>query len=92
MRATLRSRTSSRKNDHAMTDSLAAITIKHPRRPAEQLAAPLKLLKLREIQNKWWLELAERPHLHADLGNTEAFYEALHKAYGPFHHAQAPLR
>ena len=30
--------------------------------------------------------------LHADLGNTKALFEALHRAYGPSHQAQAPLR
>lgn len=48
--------------------------------------------KLREIQNKWWLELAEKTQTYADLGNTKAFYEALRAAYGPTHQVQAPLR
>ncbi|XP_076442022.1 uncharacterized protein LOC143281001 [Babylonia areolata] len=48
--------------------------------------------KLREIQNNWWLKLAEKTQLYADLGNTKAFYEALRAAYGPSLQVQAPLR
>lgn len=47
--------------------------------------------KLREIQNNWWLTLAERTQLHADTGNIRAFYEALREVYGPTHQTQAPL-
>ncbi|XP_068760068.1 craniofacial development protein 2-like [Montipora capricornis] len=48
--------------------------------------------KLREIQNDWWLALAQRTQRYADTGNSRAFYEALHAVYGPTHQIQAPLR
>ena len=48
--------------------------------------------KLREIQNDWWLALAERTQRYADTGNSRAFYEALRAVYGPTHQIQAPLR
>ena len=48
--------------------------------------------KLREIQNDWWLALAQRTQRYADTGNSRAFYEALRAVYGPTHQIQAPLR
>ena len=48
--------------------------------------------KLREIQNDWWLALAQRTQHYADTGNSRAFYEALRAVYGPTHQIQAPLR
>ena len=47
--------------------------------------------KLREIQNDWWLALAQRTQRYADTGNSRAFYEALRTVYGPTHQIQAPL-
>ena len=48
--------------------------------------------KLREIQNKWWTNLAERTQLCADIGDYRGFYEALKAVYGPTHQVQSPLR
>ncbi|XP_037774499.1 uncharacterized protein LOC119571119 [Penaeus monodon] len=48
--------------------------------------------KLREIQNEWWTNLAEKTHLCADTGDYRGFYEALKAVYGPTHHVQSPLR
>ena len=48
--------------------------------------------KLREIQNDWWLALAQRTQRYADTGESRAFYEALRAVYGPSHQMQAPLR
>ncbi|XP_063615901.1 uncharacterized protein LOC134789116 [Penaeus indicus] len=47
--------------------------------------------KLREIQNKWWTNLAEKTQLCADTGDYRGFYEALKAVYGPTHHVQSPL-
>ncbi|XP_035672024.1 uncharacterized protein LOC118413014 [Branchiostoma floridae] len=48
--------------------------------------------KLREMQNKWWTDMAEKIQYFADTGNARAFYEALRAIYGPTHRIQAPLR
>ncbi|XP_063588714.1 uncharacterized protein LOC134765849 [Penaeus indicus] len=48
--------------------------------------------KLREIQNKWWTNLAEKTQLCADTGDYRGFYEAFKAVYGPTHHVQSPLR
>ncbi|XP_037780222.1 uncharacterized protein LOC119576642 [Penaeus monodon] len=48
--------------------------------------------KLREIQNEWWTNHAEKTQLCADTGDYRGFYEALKAVYGPTHHVQSPLR
>ncbi|CAH1266354.1 Hypp3340 [Branchiostoma lanceolatum] len=48
--------------------------------------------KLREMQNNWWVNMAEKTQHFADIGNVRAFYEALRAIYGPTHRIQAPLR
>ena len=48
--------------------------------------------KLREIQNDWWLALAERTQRFADTEDSRAFQEALRAVYSPSHQMQAPLR
>ena len=47
---------------------------------------------LREIQNNWWIDLAERTQLCADTGDYRGFYEGLKKVYGPTIQVQSPLR
>ena len=48
--------------------------------------------RLREIQNKWWLDLAEKTQLYANIGNSKSFYEGLRAVYGPTYQVQATLR
>ena len=47
---------------------------------------------LREIQNNWWIDLAERTQLCADTGDFRGFYDGLKKGYGPTIQVQSPLR
>ena len=64
-----------------------------PQSKAAYRAACRKLqTSLREIQNNWWMALAERTQIFADTGNARAFYEALRTVYGPTFQVQAPLR
>ena len=48
--------------------------------------------KLREIQNRWWTDVAQKTQLCADTGDYRGFYEGLRKAFGPTHQVQSPLR
>ena len=64
----------------------------HTAKTAYRNACSTLQRKLREIQNKWWTDLAEQTQCFADTGNTRAFYEALRAVYGPSHQTQAPLR
>ncbi|KAK4328995.1 hypothetical protein Pmani_000631 [Petrolisthes manimaculis] len=54
-------------------------------------ACSTALAGLRDMQSKWWTNLAEETQHYADTGNTRAFYEALRAVYGPTYQVQAPL-
>ncbi|XP_051651908.1 craniofacial development protein 2-like [Manacus candei] len=60
----------------------------HARKPAFRLACSKLQQKLRDIQNKWWTDLAEKTQLCADTGDHKGFYEALKTAYGPTYQYQ----
>jgi len=47
--------------------------------------------KLRDIQNKWWINLAKRTRHSADADDFRGFYEALKAVYGPAQQIQSPL-
>ncbi|XP_051627116.1 uncharacterized protein LOC127462510 [Manacus candei] len=63
----------------------------HARKTAFCLACSKLQQKLRDIQNKWWIDLAEKTQLCADTGDHKGFYEALKTAYGPKYQVQSPL-
>ena len=46
---------------------------------------------LRTMQNDWWVAMAEKTQLYADIGDIRSFYEALKAIYGPSYQTQAPL-
>ena len=48
--------------------------------------------ELRELQNRWWINLAETTKLCADTGDCKRFYERLKTVYGPTCQIQSPLR
>ncbi|XP_051638488.1 uncharacterized protein LOC127468897 [Manacus candei] len=63
----------------------------HARKTAFRLACSKLQQKLRDIQNKWWIDLAEKTQLCADNGDHRRLYEALKTAYGPTYQVQSPL-
>ncbi|XP_017687220.1 PREDICTED: uncharacterized protein LOC108505570 [Lepidothrix coronata] len=63
----------------------------HIRKTAFRITCSKLQHKLRDIQNKWWISLAEKTQLCADTGDHRGFYEALKTAHGPAYQAQSPL-
>ena len=47
---------------------------------------------LRNMENTWWLKLAEEIQGYADSGNLHNFYDALKRVYGPTNRSLAPVR
>lgn len=64
----------------------------HATKTAYRIACSNVQSRLREIQNKWWFDVAEKTYFYADIGNSKAFYETLRAIYGPTYQFQAPLR
>ena len=48
--------------------------------------------ELRDMQNRWWVNLASSAQMCADTGDQRGFYECLKSVYGPTHQIQSPLR
>ena len=48
--------------------------------------------ELRNLQNKWWIDLADTAQFCADTGAIRSFYECLKSVFGPRHMVQSPLR
>ena len=48
--------------------------------------------ELREMENQWWLELANEVQGYADSGDLQNFYAALRRVYGPSDQSLAPVR
>ena len=48
--------------------------------------------KLREVENKWWLNLSREIQGFADTNNMHEFYDAVKKLHGPTSRAIVPVR
>ena len=57
---------------------------------AFRLAGSTLHRKLRNIQNEWWTNLAERTQHCADTGDYSGFYQALKVVYAPFYQTKSP--
>ncbi|XP_076043634.1 uncharacterized protein LOC143026750 [Oratosquilla oratoria] len=47
---------------------------------------------LRDMENKWWTNLAAQMQSYMDLGDLHNFYSSLKTAYGPAYSALTPVR
>ena len=48
--------------------------------------------RLRELENKWWQDLAQEIQGYADSNNMQKFYDATKRLYGPQKRSHAPVR
>ena len=48
--------------------------------------------RLRELENKWWQDLALEIQGYADTNNMQKFYDATKRLYGPQKRSHAPVR
>ena len=48
--------------------------------------------KIRELENKWWIDKAQEIQAYADTNNMQGFYNALKSIHGPRKNTLSPLR